>query len=93
MVQKGLKEVGYSYVNIDDGFFEMCIRDSGYSVISNKSTEQRRRWQKPGDITDVPRFVYGNKKGLLRYILIRIRIVYLQKIQQVHRRNCTEHLM
>lgn len=21
------------------------------------------RWQKPGDITDVPRFVYGNKKG------------------------------
>lgn len=21
MVQKGLKEVGYSYVNVDDGFF------------------------------------------------------------------------
>ena len=24
MVQKGLKEVGYSYVNIDDGFFWMA---------------------------------------------------------------------
>ena len=49
---------GYSYVNAS-----YILQDDGYSVISNKSTEQRRRWQKPGDITDVPRFVYGNKKG------------------------------
>lgn len=49
---------GYSYDNAS-----YILQDDGYSVISNKSTEQRRRWQKPGDITDVPRLVYGNKKG------------------------------
>lgn len=49
---------GYSYDNAS-----YILQDDGYSVISNKSTEQRRRWQKPGDITDIPRFVYGNKKG------------------------------
>ncbi|WP_296120387.1 TonB-dependent receptor [uncultured Bacteroides sp.] len=49
---------GYSYDNAS-----YILQDDGYSVISNKSSEQRRRWQKPGDITDVPRFVYGNKKG------------------------------
>lgn len=49
---------GYSYDNAS-----YILQDDGYSVISNKSTEQRRRWQKPGDITNVPRFVYGNKKG------------------------------
>lgn len=49
---------GYSYDNAS-----YILQDDGYSVISNKSTEQRRRWQKPGDITDVPRFVYENKKG------------------------------
>ena len=49
---------GYSYDNAS-----YILQDDGYSVISNKSTEQRRRWQKPGDITDVDRFVYGNKKG------------------------------
>lgn len=49
---------GYSYDNAS-----YILQDDGYSVISNKSTEQRRHWQKPGDITDVPRFVYGNKKG------------------------------
>ena len=49
---------GYSYDNAS-----YILQADGYSVISNKSIEQRRRWQKPGDITDVPRFVYGNKKG------------------------------
>ena len=28
-----------------------------------KSTELRRRWQKPGDITDVPRYVAGQEYG------------------------------
>ena len=49
---------GYSYDNAS-----YILQDDGYSVISNKSTEQRRRWQKPGYIADLPRFVYGNKKG------------------------------
>ncbi len=49
---------GYSYDNAS-----YILQDDGYSCTSNKSVEQRRRWQKPGDITDVPRFVYGNRKG------------------------------
>lgn len=49
---------GYSYDNAS-----YILQDDGYSVISNKSTEQRRRWQKPGDITDVPRLYMGIKRG------------------------------
>lgn len=49
---------GYSYDNAMYG-----LQDDGYSAQYNKSTELRRRWQKPGDITDVPRFVYGNENG------------------------------
>ena len=60
---------GYSYDNAS-----YILQDDGYSVISNKSTEQRRRWQKPGDITDVPRFVYGNKKGVT--IILRVPSIY-----------------
>ena len=47
---------GYSYDNAS-----YILQDDGYSVISNKSTEQRRRWQKPGDITDVPRIEIAGK--------------------------------
>lgn len=36
----------------------------GYSVLYNMSTDQLNRWQKPGDVTDVPRrinnYVWGN---------------------------------
>ena len=37
---------GYSYDNAS-----YILQDDGYSVISNKSTEQRRRWQKPVSYT------------------------------------------
>lgn len=65
---------GYSYDNAS-----YILQDDGYSVISNKSTEQRRRWQKPGDITDVPRFVYGNKKGvtIILHVPSILRIIFV----------------
>ncbi len=40
-----------------------ALQDDGYWDKYNKSTELRRRWQKPGDITDVPRYVRGNETG------------------------------
>lgn len=49
---------GYSY----DGAM-YSLQDDGYSAQYNKSTELRRRWQKPGDITDIPRYVYGQEYG------------------------------
>ena len=39
------------------------LQNDGYSVNTNISTEVRRRWQNPGDITDVPRYVLGNGDG------------------------------
>ena len=36
-----------------------ALQDDGYTAQYNKSTELRRRWKQPGDITDVPRYVYG----------------------------------
>ena len=49
---------GYSY----DGAM-YALQDDGYSANINKSTELRRRWKKPGDITDVPRYIYGQEYG------------------------------
>lgn len=39
------------------------INDDGYNSYRNTSTEQLKRWQKPGDITNVPRRVAGNSQG------------------------------
>ena len=39
------------------------LEDDGYNSYKNTSKEQLRRWQKPGDITDVPRRVAGNNQG------------------------------
>ena len=39
------------------------LENDGYSVNNNISTNLRKRWQKPGDITDVPRYVLGNGDG------------------------------
>jgi TonB-linked SusC/RagA family outer membrane protein len=40
-----------------------ALQDDGYWDKYNKSTELRRRWKAPGDITDVPRYVNGNETG------------------------------
>ena len=39
------------------------IADDGHSLEHNLSTDLRRRWQKPGDITDIPRYVAGREYG------------------------------
>lgn len=49
---------GYSY---DSAMW--ALQDDGYSSTAPKSVELRRRWQKPGDITDVPRYVAGQEFG------------------------------
>lgn len=49
---------GHSY---DSGMW--ALQDDGYSSTAPKSTELRRRWQRPGDITDVPRYVAGQSYG------------------------------
>ena len=49
---------GYSY---DDAGWR--LEDDGYSNTGNKSVKLRDRWQKPGDITDVPRYVSGQEFG------------------------------
>ena len=49
---------GHSY---DAGMW--ALQDDGYSSYAPKSVELRRRWQKPGDITDVPRYVNGQEFG------------------------------
>lgn len=46
---------GYSY---DNGMY--ALQDDGRDASTNKSTELRRRWMKPGDNTDIPRYVSGN---------------------------------
>ena len=49
---------GYSY----DGSMP-SLQNDGYNATRNKSTELRRRWKKPGDVTDVPRYVNGQEFG------------------------------
>ena len=48
----------YTY---DNGIY--ALQDDGRDPSINKSTELRRRWKQPGDITDVPRYVNGNATG------------------------------
>lgn len=49
---------GHSY---DDAMW--ALQDDGKSATAPKSIELRRRWQKPGDQTDIPRYVYGQNYG------------------------------
>lgn len=49
---------GYSY---DSAMW--ALQDDGYNSLAPKSIELRRRWQKPGDVTDIPRYVAGQEYG------------------------------
>lgn len=49
---------GHSYDNLMYG-----IEDDGYNAFINKSIALRDRWQKPGDVTDIPRYVFGQEYG------------------------------
>ncbi|MDE7074637.1 MAG: SusC/RagA family TonB-linked outer membrane protein, partial [Odoribacter sp.] len=49
---------GYTYDS-----YMWALQDDGYGTSTNKSTELRRRWKKPGDQTDIPRYVDGQEFG------------------------------
>lgn len=51
----------YGHYIWDDG--TDSLNDDGYNSYTNNSKDQLNRWQKPGDITDVPRRVAGNTHG------------------------------
>lgn len=40
-----------------------ALQDDGYSSTAPKSIELRKRWKKPGDQTDIPRYVDGQTYG------------------------------
>jgi len=63
----------FVYMNFDlNVFFQFSVGNdvlnltkaslvnSGSDLTSNQSVDALRRWQKPGDITDVPRYIEGN---------------------------------
>lgn len=51
----------YGHYVWDDG--TDTLHDDGYNSYTNISKDQLKRWQKPGDITHVPRRVAGNTHG------------------------------
>ncbi len=53
-------QLNYQYGNYIYDQWEANYTDDGLNTIRNKSTKQLRRWQKAGDITDIPKYVYGN---------------------------------
>lgn len=50
----------FSYGNKVLNFTKASLVNSGLDITSNQSPEALRRWQKEGDITDVPRYELGN---------------------------------
>ena len=53
-------QLNFQYGNYIYDQWEANFTDDGANTIRNKSTKQLRRWTKPGDITDIPKYVYGN---------------------------------
>lgn len=50
----------FSYGNDVLNMTKATLVNSGQDMTTNQSPEALRRWQKPGDITDVPRYIAGN---------------------------------
>ncbi len=50
----------FSYGNRVLNFTKQYLVNSGSSILLNQSTDALKRWQKEGDITSVPRYVYQN---------------------------------
>lgn len=46
---------------VDDS--QWNLQDDGYSPNMNKSIELRRRWQNPGDVTDIPKYKAYRRNG------------------------------
>lgn len=59
---KGISISGDFYYNYGNYFQEAYYRFfmDGFSPVRGKYTYVLNRWQKPGDITDVPKYVYGS---------------------------------
>jgi TonB-linked SusC/RagA family outer membrane protein len=50
----------FSYGNKILNFSKTTLVNTGADILNNQSVEALRRWRKPGDITDVPRYEYEN---------------------------------
>jgi len=50
----------FSYGNSVLNLTKNSLLNSGSDLTSNQTIDALRRWQKPGDITDVPRYIAGN---------------------------------
>lgn len=50
----------FSYGNDVLNLTKAGLVNSGSDMTTNQSPDAMRRWQKPGDITDVPRYIAGN---------------------------------
>ena len=55
----------FSYGNKVLNFTKATLVNMGADLESNQSVESLRRWRKPGDITDVPRYELGSTKNNL----------------------------
>lgn len=56
-------QFSYNFGNyIRDGWVNYYFSD-GFNPQNNKQVRQLDRWQKPGDITDVPKYVYNGNNG------------------------------
>jgi TonB-linked SusC/RagA family outer membrane protein len=50
----------FSYGNQVLNLTKATLVNSGNDLTSNQSVDALRRWQKPGDITDIPKYIEGN---------------------------------
>lgn len=50
----------FSYGNRVVNLTKQGLVNSGSSILTNQSTDALKRWQKEGDITSVPRYIYQN---------------------------------
>jgi TonB-linked SusC/RagA family outer membrane protein len=60
---KGLSLSGLLYYNFGNYIQDTWARytqSDGYDPVDNRVASQLQRWQKPGDITNVPKYVYNN---------------------------------
>ncbi len=63
---KGLSvdaQFNYQYGNLVYDNWGFILTSDGSFPTLNKNQKQLRRWQKPGDITDLPIYIYGNSNN------------------------------
>jgi len=78
-------QFSYSFGNYVQDTWALYYFGDGFNGQFNKVERQLDRWQKPGDVTDVPRYVFGGNKNsyqastryLYRGDFIRLRTVTL----------------